>query len=116
MNIEVLKAAEKRFLKQHPGGFGHPDMLETNKRFKMEQHIAEAKMAFTKKSFDESKSVLADVAKLVSRSAMVSMFEKPKYKAMLDDMSADKKDAFAKSLYELLHGKEKAGFDAWLVS
>ncbi len=114
MNVEVLKAAEKRFLKKHPGGFAHPDMLETGKRFKMDQHIADARKAFTKKSFDDPKTVITDVARLVSRSAMVSMFEKPKFKGMLDDMSAGRKDAFAETLFELLHGKEKLGFETLL--
>jgi len=112
MNTKVLKAAEKRFLTQHPGGFGHPDMLDTSKRYKMEQHIADAKKAFAKKSFDDPKAVITDVTKLVSRSAMVSMFEKPKFKDMLDGMSTARRDAFAETLYELLHGKEKLGFEA----
>lgn len=114
MNTAVLKAAEKRFLKQHPGGFAHPDMVDTGKRFKMDQHIADAKKAFTKKSFDDPKTVIANAAKLVSRSAMISMFEKPKFKGMLDDMSAARKEAFANTLFELLHGKEKVGFEALL--
>jgi len=111
MNEKELKAAEKRFLKKYPGGFQHPEMLETGKKFKMEQHIADAKKSFSKKSFDDPKVLIADVAKLVSRSAMVSMFEKPKFKEMVDNMSASKRDALADTLFELLHGKEKAGFE-----
>ena len=35
MNTKALKAAEKKFMKKYPEGFGHPSMVEFGKKHKM---------------------------------------------------------------------------------
>ena len=112
MNLKALKAAEQRFLKKYPGGFGHPEMLALGKKHKLEQFEALARETFQKRAFDEPEAIVAGAAKLVSRSTLVSMFEKPKFKDMANGLNRTEQTAFAKALGELLHGKEKAGFEA----
>ncbi len=112
MNRAALKQAEKAFLKEYPGGFNHPDMVAIGKKHKMDKHGAFAKEHFAKKRFDDPATVVADMATLVSRSSLVSMFEKPKFKAMVAQLRTKEKDSLAASLYDLLHGKQKAGFEA----
>ena len=113
MNTKALKAAEKRFLKRYPGGFAHPDMVLIGKKHKMEKHEAFAKESFAKKRFEDPVQVVADMTKLISRSSMVSMFEKPKFKSATSPMTTSRSAApMAEALYEVLHGKPKTGFEA----
>ncbi len=111
MNTKALKDAEKKFLKTYPGGFTHPDMIAIGKKHKMEQLEAFAKESFAKKNFEDTNSIISEMAKLVSRSTMVSMFEKPKFRDMTKALRSKDKEVFAESLYELLHGKERLGFE-----
>ena len=36
MNTKALKEAEKKFFRRYPGGFRHPDMIESGKKHRME--------------------------------------------------------------------------------
>ncbi|MDH3693875.1 MAG: hypothetical protein OER96_04820 [Gammaproteobacteria bacterium] len=80
----------------------------------MERLEKAAKECFTKKSFTDPNKFVSETAKLVSRSTMVSMFEKPKFKSMVTNLTTKDKETIAESLYELLHGKEKTGFEPFL--
>ncbi len=112
MNIKALEQAEKKFLKQYPGGFAHPEMVAIGKKHKMEQLTAFAQASFAKKRFEKPADVVADMTRLVGRSTMVSMFEKPKFRSAMADLSKKDQERLASCLYELLHGKEKAGFES----
>ena len=112
MDTKVLKAAEKRFLKKYPGGFAHPDLVLVGKKHKLEQHEAWAKENFAKKKFDDPKQIVADMTRLVSRASMVSMFEKPKFRDAVARLGKKDAQVWSDALYELLHGKQKGGFEA----
>ncbi len=111
MNTTVLKQAEKKFLTKYPGGFKHPEMVAMKKKHKMEQMEAFARDAFSKASFEDPDEVVASAAKLVGRSTMISMFEKPKFRDMTKKLKKSDKEALAEAYFEVLHGKEKAGFE-----
>ncbi len=111
MNTKVLKDAERKFLKRYPGGFTHPDMIAIGKKHKMEQLEAMAQDSFAKQKFNDPNDIIAELVKLVSRSSMISMFEKPKFRDMTKALNKKDKERFAEGLYELLHGKENVGFD-----
>lgn len=109
MNTGTLKAAEKRFLKEYPGGFDHPDMVALGKKHKMPQLEALATESFAKACFGDPKLVASNMVKLVSRSTLVSMFEKPKFKSAITPRTGG---PMVDALHELLHGKPKVGFEA----
>jgi hypothetical protein len=111
VNTKALKEAEATFLKQYPGGFRHPELVELGKKHMMEKLEAFAKEAFSKRAFDNTDAIIDGAVKLVGRSTMVSMFEKPKFRDMLRTLPKQDKKIFAGALRELLHGKEKVGFD-----
>ncbi|MFT5317156.1 MAG: hypothetical protein ACI8RA_000399 [Chlamydiales bacterium] len=111
MNFKALKDAEKKFLSRYPGGFNHPEMIEIGKKHKIDQLADFAKNSFAKTSFDDPKLIIEDTAKLVSRSTMVSMFEKPKFRDFSRSLNIKEKEKIAEAIFELLHGKEKLGFE-----
>ncbi|MCB0413595.1 MAG: hypothetical protein KDD50_04640 [Bdellovibrionales bacterium] len=111
MNLRALKAAEKEFLKMYPGGFKHPEMVEIGKKHKMDKLTEFAKTSFSKSQFDDEEEVLSNVTKLIARSTMVSMFEKPKFRDLIKTLSNKSKETLVEAYYEILHGKEKYGFE-----
>lgn len=111
MNIKNLKKAERAFFKEYPGGFKHPEMVEIGKKHKMEALEKFSKECFSKKAF-ESEDILSGVVKLISRSTMISVFEKPKFRDFVKGLRRREKDLLIEAYYELLHGKEKAGFES----
>ena len=111
MNAKALKDAEKKFLKKHPEGFYGPEWVEMGKKHKMEQLSELARTSFARKNFEDVNAIVSDTTKLVSRSSMISMFEKPRFRDAIKGLKKSDKEIFVESLYELLHGKEKAGFE-----
>lgn len=116
MNKEVLLEAQRRFLSRYPGGFLNPELVATGKKFKMDQHGDFAREHFAEVRFDAPRDIVEAMATLVSRSALVSMFEKPKFKAAVSALSPMEISDWAGSLRQLLHGDQKAGFDGLVAS
>lgn len=112
MNKSVLQTAEKNFLELYPGGFENAELVTFAKKFKMDQHQAFARDNFSKAQFEYPTEITANIAKLVSRSAVVSLFEKPKFKSAMVGLRGAQAEAWSSALYEQLHGKQKAGFES----
>lgn len=111
MNLEKLKAAEASFLRQYPGGFSGPAMQEIAKKHKMDKHIEFAQEHFTQDCYSQVEQTAANMVKLVSRSSMVSMFEKPKFRDFVARLDQNQKAYMVDSLIEFLHGKQQLGFE-----
>ena len=115
MNLERLRTAEMAFLERYPGGFQNPEMLEIGKKFNVAKHSEQAKVLLSKEAFKKQGPVLESLTKIVSRSAMVSMFEKPKFRDFVNGLSRDDREYLAAGFKELLHHKNQArGFNTVL--
>ena len=114
MNLEKLQIAQQDFLLAFPAGFQHPKMLEVGKKHKMDKMIEFAQEVFSKSAFNLTDRVLESWVKVVSRSSMVSMFEKPKFKDMVNDLPARERELLADGLYEFLFGDQQKGFEQQL--
>lgn len=111
MNKEKLAAAQARFLATYPGGFAHPDLQLIGKKHKMDERVAFAQQHLGKRNFTDPQAVIAAIGKIVSGSSMVSMFEKPKFKAAIQRTTGKELGQVAQAYYDLLHGDEAAGFE-----
>ena len=111
MNLKRLKQAEAEFLARYPGGFNHPDMITIGKKHNVGKMTEQAKELLSKKSFQKTGPVLDSLIKIVSRSSMVSMFEKPKFRDYVNGLDRDEREALAMGFQLLLHGKQQRGFD-----
>lgn len=114
MNQQKLRQAEAQFLQTWPGGFLHPEMQALGKKHKMDQMIAMARESFTKKNFSDINAIVDHLTKMIGRSSMVSMFEKPKFRDAVKTMNKEQKEALAAALKLQLHGKGQRGFEAML--
>lgn len=114
MNIEKLKLAEAHFLQMYPKGFADPDLERIGKRHRVEKMTEFTQAAFAKKQFNNERQVIEDLIKTVSRSSMVSMFEKPKFKDHINSLSKNDQSSVVAALKKMLHGNQEKGFNALL--
>ena len=114
MNIRKLKKAERAFFKLYPGGFNHPEMVALGKKHKMDKMIAFTQEAFAKKNFKTPEVIIAHLIKVISRSSMVSLFEKPKFRDFANSLYHQDRDHLVTGLKKVLYGKEQQGFEMML--
>ena len=114
LSQKKLKLAEVEFLQRFPGGFSHPDMQAIGKKHNVTKMVTFAQESFTKKASKDIDSYAENMVKVVSRSSMVSMFEKPKFRDFVQRLDPSEKAFLVKSLHQILHGKQQAGFDAMI--
>jgi hypothetical protein len=114
MNIEKLKLAEAHFLQMYPKGFADPALELISKRHRVDAMSDFTQAAFAKKQFKNERQILDDLIRTVSRSSMVSMFEKPKFRDHINALSKTDQSSVAAALKKLLHGNQEKGFNELL--
>jgi len=111
MNWDTFETAQKKFLDRYPLGFRDPEMLEIGKKHKLQKMINQTQEGLAVNLFDDIDLVLENMRKIVTQSSMVSVFEKPKFRDLLKDLSDGERIALAMGLKDLLHGDQEAGFN-----
>jgi hypothetical protein len=112
MNQQKLRLAEAQFMQRYPGGFSHPEMQAIGKKHRVTQMVALAQDEFAKNKFKDPETVAEAMVKIVSRSSLISMFEKPRFRDVVRTMAHSEKDILTSGLEDFLHGKRQRGFDA----
>lgn len=111
MNIDKLKEAEANFFAFYPKGFEDEGLLPIIKRHNTEGIGKIVRELFAPERFRNSDEICESFAKIVSKSTLVSLFEKPKVRDMIKQMSMYQRDMLSIALYELLHGKKARGVE-----
>ena len=107
-----LQAAEAEFLTRFPKGFADPEMEKIGKKHRMGPMIEFARESFSKPALAGNVHIAADnMVKAVSRSSMVSLFEKPKFRDYVNGMHREDRAFLAQGFKRLLHGKQEQGFN-----
>jgi hypothetical protein len=115
MNLRKLKEAERAFLHRYPGGFNHPEIAAVRKK----RHNADIMIAFAQECFSTGNfrfpdQIVENMVKLVSRSSVLSMFEKPRFRDFVYSLSSDGRKLLTLELEALLHGNQQMGFERLL--
>jgi hypothetical protein len=111
MNLEKLKNAEAYFLELYPEGFkdiGLQPIIKRHNTAKIGELVQEL---FAKENFSQLEVICENFAKIVSKSTLISLFEKPKVRDMVKSMRMERRDMLSIGLYELLYGDKKEGFE-----
>jgi hypothetical protein len=112
MNIRKLKEAEAAFLARFPSGFDDPGLERIRK-----SHNVDRLAEFTRTNMTEAvlsrPQEFADVLeRIVSRSSMVSRFEKPPFRSFLATLASRDKRHLTEAFRKRLFGtKKREGFD-----
>lgn len=110
MNSSKLKEREEQFLNRYPGGFQNPEMLAVAKRHHIDRLVGYAQENLTPECFADRDTALEALVKLISRSSLVSVFEKTAFRNHVAGLPALEKAELAEGYRELLHGDQEAGF------
>jgi hypothetical protein len=111
MNLKKLREAESLFLHRYPGGFENEEMQKIGKKHNVGKLSEFASTALARKNFSNQAAVLEDIVKIVSRSSMVSMFEKPKFRDYVNGLNREDRTILAAGFKRLLHGNQEQGFN-----
>ncbi len=110
MNLINLRTAEAEFMQRYPGGFDNEEIQEIGKKHRVDKMVEQANDLLAKKRFANQGEVLNSIVKIVTRSSMVSLFEKPKFRDFVNGMSRDDREFLAGAYQKLFHGNAKRGF------
>ena len=112
MNLEKLKRAEEAFLHRFPGGFENPEIIATRvKKHKPDQMIALAQESFSRGNFRLPDLIVRNMIKVISRSSIISVFEKPKFRDFAATLSSQEKGFLSDGMEQLLHRNQQTGFE-----
>ena len=114
MNLEKLKIIEEHFFETYPKGFEDEALAPIVKRHNVAKLSAFTQECFGKEHFSNPHQIVENMIKVVSKSSMISLFEKPKFRDALKAMSSERKDMLSIGLEEMLHGSYKKGFSIML--
>jgi hypothetical protein len=112
MNLIKLKQAEQAFLRRYPGGFDNPEIIATRvKKHKPNQMLALARESFARENFKFPDRIIQNMIKVISRSSIISVFEKPRFRDFASGLSPQEREFLSGGLKELLYGNEQTGFE-----
>ncbi len=114
MDINKLKQAEEAFFNRYPGGFDHPELIEIGKKHKMDKMVSFTQESFARENFRMPDMIVERMIKVVSRSSMVSVFEKPKFRDYANPLPLESKQHLVDGLWGVLYGDEQQGFEIML--
>ncbi len=112
MNLDKLKQAEAEFLTRYPGGFADPGMAPIRKKHNVGQLTGFARENLTRSHFNRPEQVCETLVKIISRSSMVSLFEKPRFRDFVRSLNNHEQEHLAFAFEQRLYGRRKrAGFE-----
>ena len=109
-----LKIIGERFLSEYPGGFSNPKLVEIGKKHQISTRTKQSQEFFSEDNFALPQLVVENMVKTISRSSLVSRFEKPRLRDWVKVMTPEERESFAFSLRDILHGDQEYGFNMML--
>ncbi|MCF7912084.1 MAG: hypothetical protein K9M99_06130 [Candidatus Cloacimonetes bacterium] len=111
MNIAKLKEAEQKFFETYPGGMENPELVKIIKKHNLKPRMDFCQTSFALNQFSNPLQIVDNMVKAVSRSTMVSLFEKPKFRDFVNSFDVPQTLMLSESLRAMLHGDQRTGFD-----
>jgi hypothetical protein len=114
VNLHKLRAAEAGFLQTYPRGFSDPGMDTVRRKHNVDKLVEFAGANLRRADFSRPQHIADTMLKIISRSSMVSRFEKPRFRDFVGALNSHEKEALADALEQRLYGRKQAGFEALL--
>jgi hypothetical protein len=112
MNVRKLKQAEAAFLARFPQGFSDPGLERIRKSHNVERLADFARANVTEAALSRPQRFAETLLTIVSRSSMVSRFEKPPFRELIDSLDSKDKRRLSEAFRNRLFGRQREGFDA----
>lgn len=111
MNKQKLKYLEEKFLSIYPEGFQSEDMIAVGKKHnvgKLSEYVTKVCQI---DYLNRGNIILEDLIKIITKSSMVSVFEKMRFRDTAREFSSEEKALFVYAIKALIHGDEREGFN-----
>lgn len=112
MNLDKLKEAEATFLQVYPDGFADPAIEAIRKKHNVDQLVRFTQEHVTRANCNRPHFLADTLVKIVGRSSMISIFEKPRFRDFIRALDSDEKEALARAVEQRLFGRKRQGFEA----
>jgi len=110
MNLIKLKQAEAAFLQRYPGGFDNPEITAIRKKkHNVDKMVAFAQECFSKRNFKLPDLIVQNMVKVVSRSSIISVFEKSGFMDFANGLSREEQELLSSGLRALWQGSAHRG-------
>jgi len=80
----------------------------------LEKMVELTQDGFAKRNFKLPDLIIENMIKVITRSSLISVFEKPKFRDFARSLPSEDRKTLASGLQELLHGNEQTGFETML--
>ena len=107
MNTRKLKEAEAAFLARFPKGFADPGLEKIRKSHNVDRLADFARINLTQAALSRPHSFSDVLLKIVSRSSMVSRYEKPLFREFLNALDSNERHRLAEAFRKRLFGRNK---------
>ena len=114
MRIDKLHDLQGDFFARYAEGFMDPEMTKIGKKHNVSKVVDFAQGAFAETQFGKPESIIKSLTQVVSKSSMISMFDKPKFRDSVLTLAPKERELLADATFELLHGNEQKGFELML--
>ncbi|MEM7404946.1 MAG: hypothetical protein AAF458_06610 [Pseudomonadota bacterium] len=114
MNLDKLQDAQASFLARYPDGFADASMQAVRSKHNVDKLVQFTQAALTREQCQRPQYVADTLVTIISRSSMVSRFEKPPFKRFVDGLDSDGKELLARALEHRLYDRKGAGFESFV--
>ena len=111
MNLDKLREAEATFLQVYPDGFADPAIEAIRKKHNVDQLVRFTQEHVTRANCNRPHFLADTLVKIVGRSSMISIFEKPRFRDFIRALDSDEKEALARAVEQRLFGRKQQGFE-----
>jgi hypothetical protein len=111
MNKKTLYILEKNFLSKYIDGFYTEELKKISKKHNISKLGQYAKEVLIQENLEKGLWIIDDIVKLITKSSMVSVFEKVRFKEDVKALSDEEKSMLIYGIKEWIHGDEEEGFN-----
>ena len=109
--IDKLKKCEMRFLMDYPMGFDDKSLKDINKRHNFSKMATLTQERMAEENFENRDMIIDSILEIVSKSSLISRFNKPKFKTFINSMTHFEKELLVDGYRMMLYGDEERGFN-----
>lgn len=110
MNLSKLEPLMTDFFLLYPQGFDDPELMAISKKHKLDKMQAFVEAHFSKVQFESVDDLFNRFVQLISKSSLVSVFEKTAFRNAAPTFTFSEKEILVKGLYQFLYGDQALGF------
>jgi hypothetical protein len=111
MRIDKLFKLQGDFFARYPDGFEDEAIVKLRKKHNADKLASQAEEAFSESKFGMPESIIQSMILTVSRSSMVFMFDKLRFRDGVGALSPAQREWLVDALFQRLHGDKEKGFN-----